>query len=125
MVVSGDKMHKDGKKIGLDLDGTSAQYSGYKGQDHIGEPYKELANFLKEATEAGHLFWIYTARESHSIVQEWLERNNLAQYIQGITSKKEHWFDLFIDDRAFRFEGIYPTIQQLNSIKPWWKNKGN
>jgi len=28
---------------------------------------------------------------------------------------------VYIDDRAFRFEGFFPTIEQIHKLKPWNK----
>ena len=31
-------------------------------------------------------------------------------------------FDILFDDRAYRFEGVFPPVSELNRIaKPWWK----
>jgi len=28
---------------------------------------------------------------------------------------------IYIDDRAWRFEGVFPTLQQIHQAKPWNK----
>ena len=51
--------------IGVDLDGTLAQYDGWKGTEHIGEPIPLMVQRVKDWLEAGHEVRIFTARVSH------------------------------------------------------------
>ena len=47
---------------GFDLDGTLAQYDGWKGIDHIGMPVYPIANMLRRMHESGKKVKIVTAR---------------------------------------------------------------
>ena len=51
--------------IGVDLDGTLAQYDGWKGAEHIGEPIPLMVQRVKDWLGAGHEVRIFTARVSH------------------------------------------------------------
>ncbi len=51
--------------IGVDLDGTLAQYDGWKGPDNIGDPIPLMVGRVKEWLEAGHEVRVFTARVSH------------------------------------------------------------
>jgi hypothetical protein len=48
--------------IGIDLDGTLAEYHGFKGIDHIGPPIKPTLDFVRWLLEEGWEVRIFTAR---------------------------------------------------------------
>lgn len=48
--------------IGVDLDGTLAEYHGWKGELHIGEPIPLMVNRIKQWLADGHEVKIFTAR---------------------------------------------------------------
>ncbi|BBF92654.1 dATP/dGTP pyrophosphohydrolase domain-containing protein [Blastochloris tepida] len=51
--------------IGVDLDGTLAEYHGWKGIDHIGEPVPAMLDRVKAWLSEGKDVRIFTARVSH------------------------------------------------------------
>lgn len=51
--------------IGVDLDGTLAEYDGWNGPRHIGPPVPEMLFRVKEWLDNGQEVRIYTARVSH------------------------------------------------------------
>jgi len=50
--------------IGVDLDGTLAEYGGWKGHTHIGRPVWPMVDRVKAWLEKGHKVKIFTARVS-------------------------------------------------------------
>lgn len=48
--------------IGVDLDGTLAEYDGWKGVDHIGRPIVPMVERVKKWLEEGKQVKIFTAR---------------------------------------------------------------
>lgn len=48
--------------IGVDLDGTLAEYNGYKGPDIIGEPIPKMVQRVKDMLAAGKNVKVFTAR---------------------------------------------------------------
>lgn len=48
--------------IGVDLDGTLAEYHGWQGPEHIGAPVASMVAMVKHALAAGHEVRIFTAR---------------------------------------------------------------
>lgn len=50
--------------IGVDLDGTLAEYHGWKGLDHIGEPIPAMVARVREWLREGRTVKIMTARVS-------------------------------------------------------------
>lgn len=51
--------------IGVDLDGTLAQYSGWQGAEHIGEPVLLMAARVRQWLAEGKEVRIFTARVSN------------------------------------------------------------
>lgn len=98
--------------VGFDLDGTVAQYTEFKGWQHIGDPVPGMINFIKKLRASGIQCKIFTARcsaESRAIdgltfeqvekvIQDWTEK-----YIGErlpVTSEKGCSMICFFDDSA-------------------------
>lgn len=99
--------------IGVDLDGTLAEYDGFKGIDHIGDPIPEMAERVHRWLAEGREVRIFTARVSENRMGG--ERDGTAdqarQYIQRwlaiwgfpsleITNVKDWAMDELWDDRC-------------------------
>lgn len=56
------------KWIGVDLDGTLAEYHGWKGHEHIGRPIPAMAKRVVEWTRLGIDVKIFTARMCYHLI---------------------------------------------------------
>ena len=101
------------KTICIDLDGVLAQYSGWNGPDHIGEPMPGAGDFL-EALAPDHQVVIHTTRQ-YPGVWDWLIKHGLRDYISGITSIKVPAV-AYIDDRAIEFRGSFAETLMVFKI---------
>jgi hypothetical protein len=54
--------HDNGGWIGVDLDGTLAEYTGWLGPDHIGRPIRRMVERVQAWLVAGREVRIFTAR---------------------------------------------------------------
>ena len=107
------------KTICVDLDGVLAQYGGWKGPDHIGEPMSGAGDFLQKLSQ-DYLVVIHTTRQ-YPGVWEWLLKHRLQDHISGITSTKIPAV-AYIDDRAICFRGSFSDVlTDLRDFKPHWK----
>jgi len=92
--------------IGIDLDGTLAEYNGWEGPEHIGIPIPSMVKILKLLIEKGYNVKIFTARAYVStnipIVKKWLSDNLLPDL--EITNIKDFNMILLIDDRCIQVE---------------------
>ena len=93
--------------IGVDLDGTLAQYDGFKGPDHIGAPIPLMLSRVKEWLEAGREVKILTARASaentdsfRAPIENWLKEH--VGRVLPITCMKDRHMDELWDDRAIQ-----------------------
>ena len=90
--------------IGVDLDGTLAQYGGWKGADHIGEPVPAMAFRVRNWLAQGREVRIFTARasvpEQVPVVTEWCKRHFGVDL--AVTNVKDFGMVELWDDRAVR-----------------------
>lgn|SRR5512135_258223 len=100
--------------IGLDFDGTLAQYSGFAGMDVTGEPLPGALSFLKALHELGCHIAIFSARAKDArgklAIERWLDQHGVRQYVELVTHEKLPDYDVIIDDRAIHFDGDYKVV---------------
>jgi hypothetical protein len=102
--------------IGVDLDGTLAQYDKWVSPDHIGEPIVVMVDRVKGWLAAGLDVRIFTARVSHdgtyqrllearvarSSIENWCEQH--FGRVLPITNVKDYAMLELWDDRAVQVE---------------------
>jgi len=92
--------------IGVDLDGTLANHTSWKGDKHIGEPVPEMMNRVKQWIKQGKIVKIFTARASTAkaipYIKAWLEKHGIGQL--EITNIKDPGMIQLWDDRAVRVQ---------------------
>jgi len=108
--MSNDTHGEDGKKwIGFDLDGTLAEYNGWKGIEHIGKPVKRMCDLAKELHSDGEEVKIVTARvaprqdgadssKARKYIEQWCEQN--LGFVPEITHEKDSLMENLYDDRV-------------------------
>jgi len=106
------------KTIAIDLDGTLAEYSGYKGIDIIGDPIPGAREFVKKLSEKA-LILIFTCRvtykedgrftgqlsvlQRHSIIIEWMKKHDI-YYDEIYIGQGKPYACAYVDDRAVKVE---------------------
>ena len=99
------------KTIAIDLDGTLASYSGWKGLEHIGDPLPGAQELIGRLIDEGFDVVLYTTRtnpdvnggtaeELAKLVQAWLDRNGFDSRFRIALGGKPIAM-MYIDDRAF------------------------
>lgn len=95
----------------VDLDGTLAEYKGYRGPEHIGKPIPAMVERIHKWIETGLVVKIFTARVAHGkaeteraryYIQKWLEHHDLPP--MEITCIKNYAAVEIYDDRAVQVE---------------------
>jgi len=84
--------------IGVDLDGTLAQYDGFKGDDVVGEPIEPMVRQVRKWLMEGRDVRIFTARKPHPVIRKFC-KDNFGK-ILPITNIKDHKMQAMVDDRA-------------------------
>uniref|UniRef100_A0A6M3L2E4 Polynucleotide kinase n=1 Tax=viral metagenome TaxID=1070528 RepID=A0A6M3L2E4_9ZZZZ len=93
--------------IGIDLDGTLAEYDTWRGIEHIGNPVIPMVNTVKLWLDHGYRVKIFTARAVYGqsaidIIHQWCEQNSLPAL--EVTNIKDFAMIELWDDRCFRIE---------------------
>ena len=99
----------------VDLDGTLAEYNGYHGPDHIGDPIEEVVSIVRDILDKDEFdVFIFTERandpEAIPHVKKWCEAHFGREL--PITARKDRRTVLIIDDRSMR-------VSQDNGICPF------
>lgn len=100
---------------GVDLDGTLAFYSGWKGIEHIGEPIPEMLLRVKEWLAIGRTVKIFTARvcvnPQREPVVAWAARRVIEDWclkhigrVLEVTNVEDFGMIELWDDRAVQVE---------------------
>ena len=88
--------------IGVDLDGTLAEYDYWRGINHIGEPIPVMVEYVKDLLELGVEVRIFTARlqepDALVFIQAWCKK--VFGTILPVTDKKDFSMVWMIDDRS-------------------------
>ena len=88
--------------IGVDLDGTLAEYTGWKGPDHIGPPVPKMMARVRQWLSEGKRVKIFTARvcdpDNMPHVREWLVSHGLGHL--EVTNVKDFAMYELWDDRC-------------------------
>lgn len=109
--------------IGFDLDGTLAEYHGWRGIMHIGKPIQRIGDLAKRLHSDGKEIRIVTARVApgedpvktilaRAIIASWC-RENLG-FVPPITHEKDALMETLYDDRVHAVE--QNTGRVLNRI---------
>ncbi len=113
--------------IGVDLDGTLAYESDWRGIGHIGEPIPCMVELVKKLIADGEDVRIFTARVSR--MQSDAERRLAIRYVQDwcekhlgkrlpVTNEKDQYLKHFYDDRAISVECNEGRVVSAGPIKP-------
>ncbi len=120
------------KTICIDFDGTIAEYNGWKGQGVFGCPVDGVRSALERLKEAGRVIIIHTTRGEEQDIVNYLGRYKIPwDYINHNPFQPSYHnlgkplADVYIDDRALRFNGCWEEfyIQQILKFKPWYKQR--
>jgi hypothetical protein len=111
----------------LDFDGVLHSYtSKWQGADIIPDPpVPGMVEFLTEAVKVFDV-QVYSTRSAHpggiQAMMAWMAKYVPAEVAAKISYPVSKPPALVtIDDRAVRFEGVWPDIQWLRDLKPWNK----
>lgn len=111
------------KSVAVDFDGVIHSYvSGWEGADVISDaPVPGAIDFLNELAEHFTVV-IFTTRAAHEgapeAISDWLTEHGFSPDSYTITATKGPAI-FYLDDRAWRFRGVFPTMQQIRRAYPW------
>jgi len=114
--------------LAIDVDGTLLQYDGWKGEAHYGDPIPGMKELLTKLRELGWVIVIWTTRGSDGALRNHLAKHNIPfDYVNknpgGPPSSSPKVFaDVYLDDRAVRFEGdTEGLLERILTATPWFE----
>lgn len=109
-----------GRIIAVDLDATIAEYHGWRGEEVIGDPLPGARESLEALSDQGYIIIVYTARKDRARVARYLESHRIPfDYIES-----KMYADVYVDDRALRFEGDWDsTVRGVRTARPWYDER--
>jgi hypothetical protein len=113
----------------IDFDGVLHSYkNGWEGIDIISDdPVDGAIDWLRHLiNHKGLTPYIFSTRSNEprgvKAMREWLIKYGLTENeLKGLkfsASKPSAW--ITIDDRAIRFNGVFPTDDEIMNFKPWY-----
>ena len=118
------------KIILIDFDGVIHSYdSGWKGATIISDPpvYGAINWLRRICADERFTPMIYSSRSKEpggkTAMREWLAKHGFEEDIEMPTTKPPAF--LTIDDRAIRFDGMFPDLDAIDAFLPWNKRDGS
>ncbi|MFA6254352.1 MAG: hypothetical protein WC640_03875 [Candidatus Paceibacterota bacterium] len=112
----------------FDFDGVIAQYDGFKGHDHFGEPNEPVVETIRQLKGQGHRIIIYSTRSSESL-QKYCEEHRIPvdYYNENPTKVGQNPHKpiayVYIDDRTvcYRGQSTEQLIDEISKFKAYWE----
>lgn len=106
-------------RIGIDFDGVMHSYQGAF-ESGLGAPFRSASRFVDAVLAAGHRVFVCSSRaaspDGHAEIDAWIRRHGFP----SVEITHEKWpADIYLDDRAFRFTGTFPTVEEIERLRPW------
>jgi hypothetical protein len=124
-----DRKTRKGKRIMIDFDGVIHSYtSGWTGLEPVDKPVPGAKEFIWHLQSLGYHVSIFTTRALHDggpqAVTRWLADHGFidCDKIDIPVVGVKYGAELYIDDRAYRFNGLWDELYQIvdsGSFKPW------
>ncbi len=120
----------DQKAIAIDFDAVVSEYYGWQGKGVFGVPVKGAKESLDWLKQAGYRVIINTSRQETWLIAEYMEKHSIPydyinfnpENVRLHLSPVKVVADVYIDDRALRFDGNWKkTLLEAVHFKPWWK----
>ncbi len=111
------------RTIAVDFDGVIHSYINPFNEFQLDPPTEGAIEWLHDMIEAFNVEILTTrARSAHgaTTIRRWMDRNGAPNL--PITSQKGMAI-VYLDDRAMRFEGIFPTAKEIFAAAKTWNRK--
>lgn len=116
----------------IDFDATIAYYDGWKGHGVFGKPLPECRKMLGKLKKLGWIIIVNTCRSETELIIKYLDGNKIPyDYINynpentklGLSLAKPI-ADVYVDDRAVKFEGDWTkTFRDILQHKRWYEKE--
>lgn len=101
----------------FDLDGTLAEYDGWKGEEHIGPPIKGMVQCLRQLVGEGWTLWVYSVRKRHEVIEKWLADHHFPPEVRVWKDSGKPPAHVYVDDRAVKFRNAMQVLVDLKIVQ--------
>jgi hypothetical protein len=121
--MSESKKEGEPCRIAVDFDGVINSYvSRWTGATDLPDPPVPGAiEWLAEMVRSFEVI-IFTTRgqypEAEAAIHAWLQKHGYCGCLPEVTNKKPAAL-VYLDDRAIRFEGAFPSKEEIHRARPW------
>jgi len=112
------------KTVSVDFDGVLHAYtSKWTRADQIHDgPVPGALEAVQQYLRAGYKVVVHSARAKDprglDAIEAWLIEHGFPDLV--VVVEKPH-AELYIDDRGYQFNGTFPSVEEIQSFKPWNK----
>lgn len=114
-----DPRSSAGGWVGVDLDGTLAEWDHFRGEDHVGKPIEPMVKRVRKWIAEGKDVRLFTARKPHPAIRRWM-KDHLGK-ILPITNVKDRFMQACYDDRAVQVKRNEGTTHPEHETQVWEK----
>ena len=104
--------------IGVDLDGTLAHYTSFKGEDHVGAPIEPMVRRVRAWLHEGRDVRLFTARRASPAIRRWM-REHLGVILPIVNTKDQH-MQMLLDDRAVQVQRNTGKVREDDMAQVLW-----
>lgn len=112
----------------FDFDGVIAQYDGFKGVDHMGEPNMVVVEAIRKLSALGHKIIIYSTRDNAKL-EAYCQKHDIPvdYYNQNPEKEGENPHKpiayVYVDDRAICYKGqsTEDLVDEILNFKAHWE----
>ncbi|MCR4311346.1 MAG: hypothetical protein NUV54_02145 [Candidatus Taylorbacteria bacterium] len=116
------------RTVAFDFDGVIAEYHGFKGVEHTGEPIPEVVDAIRRLKEMGCTILIHSSRgtelltaycNKHGIPVDYINNNPMVPN----ENRGKPVAQVYVDDRGlcFRKQSTLKLIEEIINFEPYWK----
>lgn len=110
--------------LGIDFDGVIHRYRlGDCGQNIYDIPTPGAREALEQYVQQFDVHIISSRAstpEGVVAIKTWMAENNLPD-LPVSNKKPDGEILVIIDDRGWRFDGVFPSVEELFAFHPWWQ----
>lgn len=120
----------DQKSVAIDFDAVVSHYYGWQGKGVFGVPIKGARESLDLLRKAGRRVIIHTSRVETWLIAEYMKKHSIPYHFINHNPDNVYYHlsplkvaaDVYVDDRALRFDGNWEkTFTEIINFVPWWK----
>lgn len=106
------------RTVCVDFDGVLADYHGWKDVNTLDPPYPGALEFVERCLDEGYKVTVHTTRDPGQI-SVWLNAHKFPQAVE-ISIGRKPMASVYIDDRAWRFDGNWDEAFDAITQPPHW-----